>query len=102
MAGENAQGPAQHHRLGLGADDEYLSEDGGQTLLRERVLALVHLLQVEVLPKGGEKSVVECSAADPDPDPDAFGPPGSGSISKRGTDRAPDPSIIKLKKEEKA
>ncbi len=52
MAGEDAQRPAQHHRLGLGADDEYLSEDGGQTLLREGVLALVHLLQIQVLPKG--------------------------------------------------
>jgi len=61
MAGEDAQRPAQHHRLRLGADDEYLSEDGGQTLLREGVLALVHLLQVQVLPKGGEKSVSECS-----------------------------------------
>jgi hypothetical protein len=61
MAGEDAQCPAQHHRLGLGADDEYLSEDGGQTLLREGVLALVHLLQVQVLAKGGEKSGFESS-----------------------------------------
>jgi hypothetical protein len=71
MTGEDAQRPAQHHRLGLGADDEYLPEDGGQTLLRERVLALVHLLQVQVLKKGGEKSVVESSMflGIPDPDP---------------------------------
>jgi hypothetical protein len=88
MAGEDAQRPAQHHRLRLGADDEYLSEDGGQTLLREGVLALVHLLQVQVLPKGGEKSVSECSMFFGLPDPDSL---------VRGTDRAPDPSITKQK-----
>ncbi len=29
-----------------------------------------------------------------DPDPDVFGPPGSGSISQRGMDPDPDPSLI--------
>jgi hypothetical protein len=40
---------------------------------------------------------------DPDADPYGFGPPrsGSGSLSQRGTDPNPDPSIIKQKWQEK-
>ena len=49
MAGEEAEGPAQHDGLRLGADDKDLAEHGGQPLLREGLLALVHLVQVQVL-----------------------------------------------------
>jgi len=71
MAGEDAERPAQHHWLGLGADDEYLAEDGGQALFSERILALVHLLQIQVLDTRWERSVSEwvlrCRVTGPDP-----------------------------------
>ena len=40
-------------------------------------------------------SSVLISVADPNPDPRVFGPPGSGSISRRYPEPDPDPSIIK-------
>ena len=49
VAGEDAEGPAQHHRLGLGADNEELPQHGRQALLGERLLAFVDGGQVGVL-----------------------------------------------------
>ena len=67
MHREYPDGPAEQHRLRLGALDEHLAQNGAEVVLRERaVVAGFDLVHVEVLEVAGPvPAVVFLVLADP-------------------------------------